>query len=165
MKVRRLAEIVLGAIAATAIPAPAQTSAVGQVQHVYEEFATAFRNRDAGAIMSLFVHNDSVFVFDVVGPPRQYVGWDAYLHDLQRFFGKLKPPVSFTIHDLNVTVSGDVAYAHAIEETRAQLENGRPYHIAVRVTDILRHVGNRWLFVQEHISVPIDPTSGKAELL
>lgn len=141
----------------------AQTPPAAAIRAVYQEFSSDFQNRDAAGIMSLFVHDDSVFVFDVVGPPRQYVGWNAYLHDLQHFFARLKPPVHHTIHDLSITVSGDVAYTHSIQEVEAQMVDGRPYHANVRVTDVLRRVDNKWLFVEEHISVPIDPKSGKGE--
>ncbi len=140
-------------------------SPVAQVQAVYQQFADAFRRLDADAVMSLFMHDDSVFVFDLPGPPREYVGWDAYLKDLQHFFGALNAPMEFTVHDLHVTVSGDVAYTHAVEEVRAEIKTGKPYHVFVRVTDVLRHVDGKWLFVQEHISVPIDIKTGKGEFL
>lgn len=138
---------------------------VAQVQVVYQQFSADFRKRDANAVLSLFVHDNSVFVFDVVGPPRQYEGWDAYLKDLQHFFSEFKSPLEHTVRDLSITISGDVAYTHSIQEVRGEFVNGKRYRANVRVSDVLRHVGNRWLFVQEHISVPVDPKSGKAEFL
>jgi ketosteroid isomerase-like protein len=142
-----------------------QSTPVTQVQAAYDQFAADFRKLDANAVMSLFVHDDSVFVFDVAGPQRQYVGWDAYLKDLERFFGVLKAPIEFTVHDLHITVCGDVAYTHVTEEVRGEMKSGKPYHVFVRVTDVLRRVDGKWLFVQEHISVPIDMKTGKGEFL
>ncbi|MBV8637539.1 MAG: nuclear transport factor 2 family protein [Candidatus Eremiobacteraeota bacterium] len=129
---------------------------VAQVQAVFQQFSAGFSKRDADAVMSLFVHDDSVFVFDVVGPPRQYVGWDAYLKDLQHFFAALKAPLHHSVKDLSITISGDVAYTHSIQEVRGEFTNGTPYRADVRVTDVLRRLDDKWLFVQEHISVPVD---------
>jgi ketosteroid isomerase-like protein len=37
--------------------------------------------------------------------------------------------------------------------------------VAVRVTDALRRMGGKWLIFQEHVSVPVDLATGKADLL
>jgi ketosteroid isomerase-like protein len=142
----------------------AAQNATAQVQAVFRQYATAFRNRDVDAFMSLCVQDDSLFVFDLT-PPRQHVGWDDYRNDVRAFFSKFKPPLEFSIHDLEITVSGDVAYAHSAPEVRGHLINGESVHYIVRLTDVLRRIGGKWLIVQEHISLPIEMPSGKAVLL
>lgn len=128
---------------------------VAQIEAVYQQFSSDFRKRDAKGIMSLFVHSDDVFVFDVTAPPREYVGWNAYLDDLEGFFDKLQPRLDHRVSDLHITVSGDVAYTHSLQEVRGEFRSGKPYHATVRVTDVLRRIDGRWLFVQEHISLPV----------
>lgn len=138
------------------------SAAVEQVQAAYRQFSSDFQKGDARAVMSLFARSDSVFVFDV-GPPREHIGWNSYLTDLQGFFSKLELPIEHTVHDLDITVSGDVAYTHSLQEVSGRFKTGKPYHALVRVTDVLRRIDGRWLFVQEHISVPVDPVTGKGE--
>jgi hypothetical protein len=36
--------------------------------------------------------------------------------------------------------------------------------LSVRVTDVLRKVNGKWLIVQEHVSVPVDLATAKADL-
>ena len=43
--------------------------------------------------------------------------------------------------------------------------NGSKKDLNVRVTDVYRKIHGRWLIVQEHVSVPVDIGTGKADLL
>jgi ketosteroid isomerase-like protein len=36
--------------------------------------------------------------------------------------------------------------------------------MAFRLTDVLRKVKGKWLIVHEHVSVPVDVATGKADL-
>lgn len=138
-------------------------NATAQVQALFLKYASAFRKCDVDAFMSLCVHDDSLMVFDVA-PPIKHAGWDDYRRDISTFFGRFKPPLDFSIDNLEISVSGDVAYAHSTPEIRGCLKNGDPVHYIVRLTDVLRHVEGKWLIVHEHISLPVDMPSGKALL-
>ncbi|MGZ3497483.1 MAG: YybH family protein [Vulcanimicrobiaceae bacterium] len=100
-----------------------------------------------------------------VTPQRQHVGWDEYRIAFQGMFAALKGPVGFTIHDLQVTSSGDIAYSCSLQEVTAQMAKGGTRHVVVRVTDVLRKINGHWLIVQERVSVPVDVNTGKADLL
>ena len=39
--------------------------------------------------------------------------------------------------------------------------DGTPIDMTVRVTDVYRKIDGKWLIVQEHVSVPIDFSTGK----
>jgi ketosteroid isomerase-like protein len=43
--------------------------------------------------------------------------------------------------------------------------DGSPMEMTVRVTDVYRKMDDKWLIVQEHASVPVDLTTGKADLM
>ncbi len=43
--------------------------------------------------------------------------------------------------------------------------DGSKTHLVVRFTDVLRKSAGKWLIVQEHVSFPVDPTTGKADML
>lgn len=157
--------LALAALAAAPFAVPAYAAAAApsdqaQIQRIYQQFTEAVRHRDVNAIMSFYVHDNSLFVYDVA-PPRQYVGWDAYRADWKGILGAMNGPPQFTVRNLGVTVSGDAAYAHSDQDVRATFGK-TPMHLLVRVTDVLRKIDGRWLIVQEHVSVPVDLKTGKA---
>jgi ketosteroid isomerase-like protein len=134
-----------------------------QINALYQSFATAFRHKDVDAIMALYPRGQTLFVFDA-GPPRQHVGWDNYRKDWVDFLGSMKGSPNFSISDLGVTISGDVAYTHSIQHVTATVGK-KTMAVNVRVTDVLRKIDGKWLIVQEHVSVPVDFSTLKPDLL
>jgi ketosteroid isomerase-like protein len=129
-----------------------------------ENYRKAFEARNVDGIMATYAPGDQLFVFDAV-PPREYPSWDAYKKDWEGLFAIFPGPVRDTISDLDITVVGSVAYSHRIEDTHFTKKDGSDQELVVRVTDIYRKIGGKWLVVQEHVSFPVDPTTGKADLL
>ncbi len=135
------------------IRANAQSDDNAQISALYQQFATAFRHKDLNAIMAFYPHDNTLFVFDV-GTPREHVGWESYRADWKGFFGSIKGNPQFSISELGVTISGDVAYSHSIQSFAGNM--GNLHGLTVRVTDVLRKIDGKWLIVQEHVSVPIN---------
>ncbi|HXS22043.1 MAG TPA: nuclear transport factor 2 family protein [Steroidobacteraceae bacterium] len=154
----------------TAFTAPAQaadttaSSDKAAIQALEARFAAAFNAGDVDAIMRLYEPGSSLFVFDVT-PPRQHVGWADYRADWVDTFKSMPPVFHFSLSDLTVTVVGPVAYGHSIQSEVFTRKNGSKGSVVVRVTDVYRKIRGRWLIVQEHVSVPVDVTTGKADLL
>ncbi len=132
------------------------------IQALYNNFNDAFNKKDVNAIMAFY--GPSLFAFDAV-PPRQYPTWDAYKSDWQNLFTMFPGPVTNSFSDLNITVVGSVAYTHLIDDGTFTGKDGSKTHLVVRVTDVFRKTGGKWLIVHEHVSFPADPTTGKADLL
>jgi uncharacterized protein (TIGR02246 family) len=150
--------------AAPAAPdaAKAGPSDKAQVEALEKRFAAAFNAKDVGKIMAVYSRT-GLFVYDAT-PPRAYVGWAAYKKDFEDFFKEGFPgPIKFSIADLAVTVSGDMAYSHSTQTIDAP-GNAIP-KLVVRVTDVYRKAGDRWQIVHEHVSVPVDMATGKGDLL
>lgn len=164
MKAKLLLSALIVAIAlnATAFRAGAQTDDRAAISRLYQQFATAFRHRDVDAVMSLYVHNNTLFVFDV-GTPREHVGWDSYRADWKTTFAGMKGNPGFTIGELKITIAGDTAYTSSIQTVAGNL--GNLHKLVVRVTDVLRKVDGKWLIVQEHVSVPIDLDTLKPDFM
>ena len=125
------------------------------------QFAAAVTAKDVDAIMR--VYGPDVFVYDVV-PPRQYAGAAAYRKDWEGFMGGFKGPVKFEVSDLAVEIAGPVAWSHSIQRAVGTDPSGQPSDVTVRVTDVYRKTAGGWRIVQEHVSVPVDLATGKADL-
>jgi len=131
------------------------------VRALEAQFIAAASAKDVDAIMKVYAPD--VFVFDVV-PPRQYVGAAAYRKDWEEVMSGFKGPVKFELADLAVEVDGRVAFSHSIQHVTGTDPTGKPSEMTVRVTDVYRETPAGWRIVQEHVSVPVDLATGKADL-
>lgn len=145
-----------------AFRAGAQSDDHAQISALYQQFTTAFRHKNIDGIMALYVHDNTLFVFDV-GTPREHVGWDNYRADWKGAFASVKGTPTFSISELGITISGDVAYTHSIQSFSGNM--GKIHALTVRVTDVLRKVDGKWLIVQEHVSVPVNFDTLKPDLM
>lgn len=136
---------------------------VAAIKALEERFVAAAKAKDVKAIMACYVPDESLLVFDVT-PPRQYVGAQAYAKDWEEVVGLFPGAMDVTLTDLDVTVGGDVAYGHSIQHIVGNLKDGHPMDFTVRVTDGYRKVNGQWLIAHEHVSVPVDLATGKADL-
>jgi ketosteroid isomerase-like protein len=142
---------------------PAGPSDRAQIQALEKGFGAAFSAKNVNRIMSYYARQ-GLFVFDVT-PPRQHVGWADYKKDWQDFLGAVPGPVTFKISDLAITVVGPVAYSHSMQDIRHATKGGGNAELNVRVTDVYRKLAGKWQIVQEHVSVPVDVVTGKADLM
>ena len=158
--------VALCAVAALAgsVPARAQANTADKaaIEALYQQFDQAFEKKDSKAIMALYA--PEVFVYDVT-PPRAYVGWDAYKKDWDDLFAAMPGPFTSKITDLSVTVVGNVAYSHYVDDGSLADKDGKATHMVVRATDVWRKVKGKWLIVEEHNSFPVDLATGQADIL
>ncbi len=131
-----------------------------EIRALEDKFAAAFNAKDTDAIMKYYVPGDELFVFDV-GVPRQHVGWEDYKKDWQDFFNTFHGPIKFDISDISIKTDGKIAYGHSIQHVVGTAPDGSPEEFTVRATDVYRKIDGKWLIVQEHVSVPLDFSSGK----
>ena len=134
-----------------------------KIQSLENKLAAAVNAKDVNAIMSVYVPNETLFVFDVV-PPRQYVGAQAYRKDWTDFLAMFKGPLQLQISDLSVQTDGNMGWSHSIQRVIGTDSKGQPVNLTVRVTDVYRKIKGNWLIVHEHTSVPVDLDSGKPDL-
>lgn len=144
--------------------ASAQTNDAAQIRAVEQQFAKAFRAKDADGIMANYEHSPALVFFDVV-PRQKYTGWNAYRKDWQNLFDSIDGAVrEFEIKDLTITADGSIGYSYSFQHYRAKTKGGGMRDVTVRVTDAYQKCSGRWLIVQEHVSVPVDLRTGKADL-
>ena len=137
--------------------AATQQADLAQLHALEAAFAAAVNHKDADAAMRVYAPGEALFVFDVVGPPGVYESWNAYHEALQRFFASFEGPLHFSIDDLHVTASGDVAYGRSLQHVRGvRAKDGKALDYTVRVTNVYRKFDGNWRIVQEHVSLQLD---------
>lgn len=161
------------AVLTLAVVGPAQTSKAtssggkssdeAAICTLEKNFSDAVKAKDVDKIMASYEPGQKLVVFDVI-PPREYVGWDAYKKDWQEFLSTFSGPVTFEISGLEVTAAGNLGYGYSFQHVAGKTTDGNQSDITVRVTDVYRKTGGKWLIVHEHISVPVDLKTGKADL-
>jgi len=160
--------ILIAALAPLALlhPSDGRTAAndEAQIRALYQRYMEAFNKKDVGTIMSFYVPGSELFVFDVT-PPRQHVGWADYKKDWEDLFAAFPGPLNQELSDLSVTTGGKLAVSHYIVGGYVTGSDGARLTLAVRATDALRKTAGKWLIFQEHVSVPVDLGTGKADLL
>ncbi|MFF3341775.1 YybH family protein [Streptomyces flavidovirens] len=131
--------------------------AEGQIRTLISQWAEAVHRGDLGGVLAHHTHD--IVMFDVPPPHEGVRGIDAYRETWPPFFEWQAQGAAFEIVSLDVTVGGDVAYAHAL------LRCGTPQELAehpenrLRLTVGLRKEQGRWAVAHEHHSFA-DTTTG-----
>jgi ketosteroid isomerase-like protein len=150
-------------VCSAALTAQAKTSDVAAIKALEARLMAAVTARDVDQIMQCYDPGEALFVFDVI-PPREYVGASAYRKDWEGFLGGFKGPIKMELTDLDVVTDGKLAFGHNVQHMVATDKDGKPVDIVFQVTDGYRKVHGKWLIAEEHVSVPVDLSTGKADL-
>jgi ketosteroid isomerase-like protein len=133
------------------------------IRALEDRFAAAFNAGDVDGIMKNYIPDNSLVVFDVV-PRKQYLGADAYRKDWVDLFTHFKDTPKIAITDLGITVEGNLGFSHSFQRVTGTDRQGRSIDRTVRVTDGYRKIRGSWLIVLEHVSMPVDLTTGKPDV-
>lgn len=101
-----------------------------------------------------------VLVYDLK-PPFRLRGVDAYRQLWRACLPHFPDPIRSEHRDLEVSVDGDLAFAHGLHRIVPIGEHSCAGETWVRVTTCYRRIGGHWRVVHEHVSVPHDPTTGR----
>jgi uncharacterized protein (TIGR02246 family) len=133
------------------------------IKALKDRFVTAVKAKDVNAIMACYIPDASLIVFDAT-PPRQYTGAQAYRKDFEEFFAMFPGPSDGSMSGLDITVGGDVAYSHSIQNYSATGKDGKKLDLTFRVTDGYKKINGQWLISHEHLSFPVDLATLKPDL-
>ena len=145
------------------LQADAQTEDEKEIRALVQRLVTAAEAKDVSAIMAVYIADESLSVFDIT-PPLQYVGAKAYTKAWEDFFVALPGPLEITIHKFNVTTDGSFGFSHQIDTWSGTDPEGKKVIFTMRITFVYRKVNGKWRIIHEHGSVPVDVTTGRAEL-
>ena len=128
-----------------------------------DRLVAAVSAKDVDGIMAYYVPDESLRVFDAL-PPRQYIGATAHRNNWESFMSRYPGTVHAEVSDWKTEISGDLACGHGIFRIAGPAEDGEPLDVTVRFTNIFRRINGEWLAVHEHVSWPVDLSTGKADL-
>ena len=108
------------------------------------------------------IYTKDVLSFDIE-PPLQHVGAEAKRKNWQRVFAAYERPLGYEIRDPYITVGEDVAFAHSLNRLSGTLKSGSTTKgFWVRATTCFQKVDGHWFIAHDHVSVPLDLTTGGA---
>jgi ketosteroid isomerase-like protein len=117
----------------------------------------AMRAKDIDRLMSHYSRD--IVYFDVV-PPLQFVGASALRTRFTHWFESWAGPIDMEIRDLRIVASGDIAFASRFSRAVGTVKDGRQVGAWVRATSCCERSGRGWLVTHEHVSWPVDITTG-----
>lgn len=139
---------------------PAASGEEAAIRTLTDRFLKAFNAGDIDAIMKNYIWDESLVVFDLV-PRKQYLGADAYREAWGEMFSRFEGHAQMEIAHHAITVDGSVAFGHCFSHVTGTDKQGHPVDRWVRVTNGYRKIAGNWLIVLEHISMPVDLSTGK----
>jgi uncharacterized protein (TIGR02246 family) len=122
-------------------------------------WSNALERRDIDGLLAAYAPD--VLLFDAI-PPFRICGRDAYRQLWERCLPCFPAKFASEHRDFEVSVSGDVAFAHGLHRIRPVGEEHPAGNTWLRVTCCYRRIDGQWQVVHEHVSVPFDPETGKA---
>ena len=160
---RKLAATLVLLVIGSAVQAATQTAHDTQEQAIrdlFDRYSAAIAAKRLDAVMAVYAPD--VVAFDAF-PPRQYVGVAAYRKDYEGFFAAFPGPARSKASDVTIKVVGPLAYAYGVDHWTVTDAAGKVTEMTFRFTDVLVKDKGKWLIVHEHVSFPVDPTTGTAD--
>jgi len=121
------------------------------IRELVQSWARAVRAKDLDGILAN--HSTDMLMFDVP-PPLQSKGIEAYKKTWELFFSWSNDPVVFDIKDMNIIAGSDVAFVAALMRCAGTEKNGERIELEFRLTIGLRRIGDQWIVLHEHHSIP-----------
>jgi len=121
------------------------------IRELVQSWARAVRAKDLDGILAN--HSTDILMFDVP-PPLQSKGIEAYKKTWELFFSWSNDPVVFDIKDMNIIAGSDVAFVAALMRCAGTEKNGERIELEFRLTIGLRRIGDQWIVLHEHHSIP-----------
>ncbi len=121
-----------------------------KIREMLESMHRGHGEKDAGAITAPYAPDAEVFN---LAPPLTHHGRD--LRETQDWLDTWATPIEISARDLEITVTGDFAFAHGFLHMRGTKKGSeRAIEFWMRETLCLERRRGTWQIVHEHTSVP-----------
>jgi ketosteroid isomerase-like protein len=94
--------------------------------------------------------------------PLQFTEIDAIREECKAGFDRAAEDFTWTVPDLRVVVRDDLAVAWGLNRMADRRPDGTEDVTWSRGTRVFQRIGGRWRMVHQHVSFPVDPTTGRA---
>ena len=131
-----------------------------QIRELCDKVAKGIRARNLEQVMAAYA--DDVVQFDVRSPLAQH-GADEVRETTREWFDRWEGEIDFEVRDLTIATGGDIAFAHSFNRSAGTTKNGERVEMWVRWTAGCRRRNGAWLVTHEHVSMPLDPRTMKAD--
>lgn len=138
------------------------TTDEAQIRQQRDLWKAAFEAGDVDRIMSFYAPGAKTVAFDIL-PPLAFDSYDAYKNEWVRFLRLFEGKLTVEVRDITITCSGEVAFIHGLVRLTGTMQ-GQRTDLWMRATNGLRKIDGVWLVVHDHVSVPVDITTGKAAM-
>ena len=126
------------------------------IRALVEDWASSVRRRDLRGILRN--HSPNIVMFDVP-PPLQSKGLEPYRRTWETFFSWSRDFGVFDIIEMDITAGNDVAFVTALMRCAGAEANGNKIELEFRLTIGLRKIGDQWIVMHEHHSIPASDAS------
>ena len=156
-----LAGAVIAWLAATHFAAASNLDERAAIAALNRSITEAIQRRDVDAVMAGYADDTDITFFEDTIPfeLRGRKNIRKYIEDLVATGSGVRD----RLESASILVSGDLAAAHYILTVNWTDKSG-PHTERGRYTQVLKKTNGRWQIWHEHLSVPYDPTTGKAVL-
>jgi ketosteroid isomerase-like protein len=118
---------------------------------VFDKFIAAYQKRDIEGLMSLLAPDDDIFLFGT-GVDEKRIGRAQFRFQAERDWSQTDA-LAFKLTWHQVSAAGPVAWV-AAEGVGQGKVGGQAIEFPFRTTVVLEQRGDKWLFVQLHMSLP-----------
>ena len=132
-------------------PHESKVNLEAQIRALLDDWVTAIRAKNVERAVSHYAPD--VVSFDLA-PPLDFRGREAIRRSLEEWFPTFHGPIGYEIHDLSVTVGGEVAFSRSLNHITGMRTNDEHTDVWVRVTICYQRSGGSWVITHEHVSVP-----------
>jgi ketosteroid isomerase-like protein len=133
-------------------------SSESEVSALFDRRSAAFWTKDIDRLMTCYAPD--IVYFDIV-PGLRYTGAAALRERFLDMFARFDGAIGQEIGELHVVANGDLAAAHMLIRASGTLANGQAVGYWVRATDCCQRSDDGWVITHEHVSLPVDLTSGR----
>jgi len=132
-----------------------------EIKAVERRIQKAINAGDVNGIVSCYVGDDSLVIFDDV-LPLKITGHANWRKTWEQAFELLPGPWRVEEKEIGVTCGADVGFTWSIVQISAANPVGQKIDGTFRLTQGYRKIGGQWLVTHSHLSLPLDPATWSA---